>query len=113
MRIIATRIPPGSHEVAIWANLPPSDVDEGQPIDAVCNILRMNQYECIVTHAKGDLSDETNVALGLLCLDMGYHWMHFAVSKGHTVTRHGVLQKTAQGMDWYTVDLVKVAEQVR
>ena len=110
MRIIASRIPPGSHEVAIWTELPPGDVDEGQAIDTVCNIIRMNQYECIVTHALGDLSDEVNVAIGLKCIELGYRLMHFAVTEGTKHSHRGKLQKTAQGMDWYTVDLLAEAE---
>lgn len=109
MRLIASRIPPGSHEVAIWSDLPPGAVDEGQPIDVVCNILHMNQYECIVTHALGDLSDEVNVAIGLKCIALGYRLMHFSVSCGTKPSHRAKFQKTAGGMDWYTVDLLAEA----
>ena len=110
MRIIVSRIPPGSHEVAIWTGLPPGDEDEGQAIDTVCNIIHMNQYECIVTHAMGDLSDEVNVTLGLKCIELGYRLMHWAVTHGAAHSHRGKFQKTAQGMDWYTVDLLKEAK---
>jgi hypothetical protein len=98
--------------VAIWKSLPPGDVDEGQTIDVVCNIIQMNQYECIVTHALGHLSDEVNVAIGLKCIDLGYRTMHFAIAHGHKASRHGVFQKTVQGLDWYTVDLLAEASKL-
>jgi hypothetical protein len=110
VRIIVSRIPPGSHEVAIWTGLQPVCIDEGQPIDVVCNIIHMDQYECIVTHALGDLSDEVNVAIGLKCIELGYRLMHWAVTHGAAHSHRGRFQKTAQGMDWYTVDLIAEAK---
>jgi hypothetical protein len=89
--------------------LPPGNEDERQPIDVVCNIIHMNQYECIVTHAMGDLSDEVNVAIGLEAIRLGYRLMHWAVTHGATHSHRGKFQKTVQGMDWYTVDLLAEA----
>jgi len=112
VRLIATPIPAGSHEVAIWLDLPPGIVDEGQPIDTVCNILRLSQYECIVTHAKGTLSDEVNIAIGLEAIRLGYKVMHYTVTEGTKSSHRGVHQKTVQGIDWYTVDLLAEAAKL-
>lgn len=98
--------------MAIWKNLPTGDVDEGQAIDVVCNIIHLNQHECVVTHAMGNLSDAVNVAIGLKCIDLGYRIMHFAVAHNQKASRHGMFQKTAQGLDWYTVDLLDEASKL-
>jgi hypothetical protein len=112
MRLIATRIPARSWQVAIWTGLPPGYIDEGQPIDTVCNILHMNPDECMVTHAMGDLSDEVNVAIGMEAIRHGYKFMHYAVAAGTKSSHRAVYQKTVQGMDWYMVDLLAEAEKL-
>lgn len=105
MRIIATAIPPGSHELALWAGLPPGDVDTGEDIDLVCNLHHLSQDECVVTKAKGDLSDEANIEIGLLAHEMGYKTLHFKVRHGTKVSHWARFEKTVGGMDFYRVEL--------
>ena len=107
MRVITTPIPAGSHEIAIWTGLAPSDVDTGEQIDTVCNLHRISETECEVTKAHGDLSDAINVEIGLRARSMGYHTMRFAVTAGGFVSRWAVYEGTRNGMDYYRVDLVK------
>lgn len=109
MRLIGSRIPPESEEIAIWIDLDPSAEDTGEEIDTVCNLHHLNQHECRVTKAKGVLSDEVNVAIGLYALSKGYHVMHYEVAAGSKSSRRGVYQKTINGMDYYIVDLVAEA----
>lgn len=105
MRIIESPIPPGSHELAIWPDLPDSDTDTGEPIVTVCNLHHLSQYECVVTKAHGELSDDINIAIGLKAYAMGYKVLHFKVSQGAGVSHWAVYGKTVGGMDYYRVDL--------
>jgi hypothetical protein len=105
MRVINTPIPPGSHELAVWVDLPPSETDTGEPIDIVCNLIRVSDTECEVTKAKGNLSDDVNVAIGLMAARMGYTVMRFAVAAGGTSSRWAKYEYTRYGMDYYRVDL--------
>lgn len=113
MKIVEFPIPPGSHELAIWIDLPDSDTDTGEPIDTVCNLHHLSQHECVVTKAKGELSDEVNVAIGLKAYAMGYKVMHFKVPAGSKVSRWSVYEKTVNGMDFYRVDLVEAVALYR
>jgi len=106
MRIIATPIPPGSHELAIWPELDAGDADTGEPIDTVCNLHQLNQYECVATKAHGRLSDAINIAIGLKAIDLGYNVLHMQVAEGTTVSHWAKYEKTVNGMDFYKVDLV-------
>lgn len=92
--------------------MPPGDIDEGQPIDTVCNILRMTPHECVVTHAHGVLSDEINTLIGMQAIKLGYKWMHYAVTHGSPSSHRASFQKTEEGMDWYTVDLIDQASRI-
>lgn len=105
MKIVEFPIPPGSHELAIWLDLADSDTDTGEPIDTVCNLHHLSQYECVVTKAKGELCDAVNVLIGLKAHAMGYKTMHFCVAQGSTASRWAVFEKTVGGMDYYRVDL--------
>jgi len=112
MRIIRTKIPSDSHEIAVWQDLPPGDVDTGEPIDLVCNLHHLNQHECLVTKAKGVLSDEINIGIGFEAMRAGYRVMHYTVAAGSKSSRHGVYQKTVNGLDYYTVDLEEAASKL-
>ena len=105
MRVINKPIPPGSHELAVWVDLPPSETDTGEPIDIVCNLIRVSDTECEVTKAKGNLSDDVNIALGLMAESMGYTVMRFAVAAGGPSSRWAKYEYTRYGMDYYRVDL--------
>tara|TARA_R110002072_G_scaffold162798_3_gene315049 strand:+ start:1656 stop:2009 length:354 start_codon:yes stop_codon:yes gene_type:complete len=105
MRIIEYPIPVGSHELAIWPDLPDSDTDNGEPIVTVCNLHHLSQDECVVTKAHGVLSDEINIAIGLKAHAMGYKVIHFKVPKGKHVSRWATFEKTINGMDFHRVDL--------
>ena len=107
MRIIATPIPHGSHELAIWPDLPDSDRHDGEPIVTVCNLHHLSQDECVVTKAHGVLSDDINVAIGLKAYSMGYKTLHFEVPHGNPVSRWAKFEKTVNGMDFHRVDLVE------
>lgn len=112
MRVIASRIPAESHEIAVWPDLPPGDEDTGEDIGVVCNLHHLNHHECMVTKAKGDLSEEVNVQIGLKALALGYQVMHYCVRAGAPSSRHARYVKTANGMDFYTVDLVTEASNL-
>lgn len=112
MRLIATPIPAESHEIAIWPDLPPGDEDTGEPIETVCNLHHLTQYECRVTKAKGHLSDEINIAIGLKALELGYRIMHYTVKSGSGASHRGEYLKTVGDMDYYRVDLIKAAAEL-
>jgi hypothetical protein len=113
VRIIEYPIPPGSHELAIWPDLPDGDTDTGEPIHTVCNLHHLSQYECVATKASGDLSDDINVAIGLKAHAMGYKVLHFKVKLGTKVSRWAKYVKTVGGMDFYRVDLEPAIELYR
>ena len=111
MRVIETPIPAGSHELAIWPDLPDSDTDTGEPIGTVCNLHHLSQDECVVTKAHGELSDAINVDIGLKAHALGYKVLRFKVSAGTPVSHWATFEKTVNGMDFYRVDLVKAIAQ--
>ena len=107
MRLVATPIPDGSHELAIWPHLPPGDTDTGEDIVTVCNLHRITERECMVTKAHGELSDEINVEIGIKAIALGYELLQLKVRKGTQVSRWLTYWKTEDGMDFYTCDLMR------
>ena len=105
MRVINTLTPPGTREIAVWADLPASDVDTGEIIDVVCNLWPVTETECLITKAKGDLSDAVNIAIGLAARELGYEVMRFTAAEGQQVSRWAKYEYTRYGMDYYRVDL--------
>lgn len=112
MRIIATQIPDGSHELAIWPYLPPGDVDTGEEITTVCNLHRISDDICMVTKAHGDLSDEINVSVGLKALSLGYKFLQIKVRSGVKVSRWMTYWKTEDNMDYYKCNLEQALAQL-
>jgi hypothetical protein len=107
VKCIETDIPPGSGELAFWLNLPPGDKDTGEPIDTVCNRWHLDQHECRITKAMGTLTEEVLVEIAIRAANKGYHYMHFEVAHGSPASHWAEYQKTVDGMDYYTVDLLK------
>lgn len=105
MRLIATAIPANSHEIAVWNDLPPSSEDSGEPIDLVCNLHHVSSQECRVTKAKGDLTDRTNIEIGLYAHSLGYKVMRFCVAHGSPASHWAIFEYTENNMDFYRVEL--------
>jgi len=106
MKLTATPIPDGSHEIRIWRDEPQGEGDSGADIDAVCNLWHINDQRCLVTLAKGDLCDCANIMLGLKAMELGYRFLEFSVTEGARVSRHARMIRTADGFDYYEADLL-------
>lgn len=109
MRLTANLLHPNSYAVRIWPDAPPGIGWAKGSYSTVCVIEPINQYECKVAPCLGILSDAVNVEIGLKCIELGFRVMHFQVEEGTKVSHRAAYQKTANGMDYYTVDLLNEA----
>lgn len=112
MRLVATPIPTGSHGLRVWPDLPPGDTepDGGPPYAFACNLIRISDDECELSQAIGAMSNRVVIQIGLTAIKLGYKRMTFRRAEGLMATRWAKYSHTADGMDHYSVDLVKALE---
>ncbi len=77
------------------------------PIDVV-TVIRphpMEESACVVGFIKGRLTNEMNILIGKKCAELGFKKMIFSRPAGDKATRHATFTHSADGLDWYAVDL--------
>jgi len=107
MKLTAIPINNGSHALRIWFGEEGDTGDSGEDIDTMAVLERLSENECEVILTKGRLSDEANIRIALKAIELGYKKLHFLRSSGGPASHWAEYQKTVNGMDYYTVDLVK------
>lgn len=112
MRAVATPIPSGSHGLRLWQDHPPSSTEpeDGAPYSFACNLVRVSDDECELAQAVGAMSNAVVIQIGLAAIKLGYKRMTFRRAEGRFATRWAKYSHTADGMDHYSVDLVKALE---
>jgi len=107
VKLTATPLRDGSHGIRIWLHEDGSDGDSGADIDTMAVLEPLSQHECEITLTHGTLNDEANVLIALKAIEMGFKVLHFHRSAGGPASHWAEYKKTVDGMDYYTVDLVK------
>lgn len=103
MQIESTEIPNGSYEVRFWGD---GENSKGDPIALVLNLLDLGNDVARVSMAHGDMSQETNVLLGLEAFKLGFKHLEFYVAKSQDrVTRWATYTHSDEHFDWYRVNL--------
>lgn len=114
MKVTVEPIKNGAHAVRVWLNEhDDSAPDSGADIDTMAVIEPLNQYECEVSLTLGALSDDVNVRIGFKALELGYRVLHFRRAAGGPASRWAKYQKTVNGMDYYTVDLLEASAMLQ
>lgn len=107
MKILASKIPEGSHGIRVWPDLPPGDTDTGEPYAFSCNLAHVAPGVCAVEQGQGELTDAIVVEVGLKAIALGYTRLSFHRTSGGPATRWARLVKTEGGFDYYEVDLIR------
>lgn len=103
MKIESTEIPKGSYEVRFWGD---GADTKGDPIALVLNLLDKGDETATVSMAKGDMTPESNVLLGLEAYKLGFKYLEFYVAKSQDkVTRWATYTHSDEHFDWYRVNL--------
>jgi hypothetical protein len=110
VKILIEPVPEGSHDFRIWAEIPQSDGDNGEPYQVTGSYHHIDKDTCEVARVLGELSNEVNIHIGLGAIQLGYKKLVFHRSMGGLATRWAELIRRDDGMAYYRVDLVKALE---
>lgn len=110
MKILIEPVPEGSHDFRIFADIPQSPGDNGEPYQVSGSYHRIDDETCEVCRVLGDLSNEANIQIGLGAIGLGYRYLIFKRSVGGLATRWAELVRKDGVMDYYRVDLKKALE---
>jgi len=105
INIHAERVPEGSYRVYIYTN--GGSYEDRSPIDTVC-LLSPYMDGVQVSFAKGELSDEINLAIARKAYGMGWEALYFQVPEGGKASRHAQYHHTDDGFDHYRADLAEI-----
>lgn len=107
MQVVAKEIPEGSFELRFFFK---EDGYQTTAIDLVLNLNRVDDKTAEVSGAFGDMSNETNIAMGFKALELGFTHLQFHVLKGQKkVTRFAQYERSDDLFDYYSVDLEAAA----
>lgn len=109
MYLTHEQVPEGSYVVRGF--LDPNAVNEGD-IDLVVFLLNLGGGICEVSAAKGTLTPEGNINLGLKAMELGFKHLQFHALKGNKVTRWATQIGSDDQFDYYTIDLYKALEEL-
>ena len=74
MRLVATRIPEGSHGIRVWVSLGPGDdlPEKKVPYDFACNLIHVDSETCELAQAIGVFNTKVAFAIGRKAKELGY-----------------------------------------
>ena len=81
-------------------------------IDLVLVLANLGGGVCEIWGAKGELSNETNIEIGLHAFLRGYRVLQFHALKGKQVSRWAELIGSDDTFDYYRVDLISAVDQL-
>jgi len=81
-------------------------------IDLVVVLTDKGEGVCSLVAAKGDMTDDGNLALGWKAYELGFKRIEFCALKGKPVTRWAKQVGTGPVYDFYTVDLESAIAQL-
>lgn len=108
MKLRAEEVPDGSVQIYGWLDGEYGESD----LELVATLFNLGDGRCEVRGAKGELSDYTNIEIGLIAMEHGFTRMDFKARQGKTVTRHAEFIKAQGHFNYYTVDLLATAERL-
>jgi hypothetical protein len=101
-------VPDGSRAIRIFPE--GSDRVDGYVLSAL--LIHIDDKTAELALAHGDMSHESNLAMGAEVLKLGYQFLIFKARPGIRVTRWAEKVNTGDKHDHYIVDLHKAAAEV-
>lgn len=80
--------------------------DEGADIDLVMVLRHINDNVCEISMAKGNMTSEAVIEIGLKAIEFGYSSLMFCALKGVKVTKWVEWVRDDEHYSYYCVDLL-------
>ena len=107
MVVLEEKIPEGSYILRGFFN-EPNETD----IDLVVFLENLGAGVAEISAAKGNLTPELNVLIGLKAYDLGFRILQFHALKGTKVTRWAEYVSSDNNFDYYRIDLKEAIDKL-
>lgn len=88
------------------------DTEDESDIELVVVLKNLGAGIAEVAAAKGDMTSEGNIALGLKAIELGFKALQFHVVKNTRVTRWAEYVSSDENFDYYRVDLINSEKEL-